>query len=145
LIVYLDASALVKRYLAEAGSAAVDGLVAEASVVGTSLISRAEVAAAMARASRINILNSSEAEKALKAFRSQWPDLVATPVTQVLVANADTLAWEHGLHGYDAVHLASAMLWQEALTEPVTMATYDQELWRAAQQVGMDVWPASIE
>jgi len=145
VIVYFDASAIVKRYLAEAESAAVDGLVAQATVMGTSLISRAEVSAAVARAARMNVLNSAEAEKALKTFRAQWPDLIATSVTQVLVAEADALAWEYGLRGYDAVHLASARLWQEALSEPVIMATFDHDLWAAAQQAGMDVWPETLE
>ena len=30
-----------------------------------------------------------------------------------LAARAGTLAWEHGLRGYDAVHLATALFWRE--------------------------------
>ena len=145
MIVYFDASAIVKRYLAEADSAAVDGLVAQASVMGTSLISRAEVSAAVARAASINVLSSAEAQKALRTFRAQWPDLIATTVTQVLVAKADALAWDYGLRGYDAVHLASATLWQEALSEPVIMATFDHDLWAAAQKAGIEVWPETLK
>jgi len=144
MIVYLDASAIVKRYLAEAGSLSVDRLVVQASVLGTSLVSRAEVAAAIARAARMNALLAAEAEKALKTFRAQWADLIATPVTQSLVARADSLAWDYGLRGYDAVHLASALLWHEALSEPVTLATFDRELWVAGQVVGLTVWPDSL-
>ena len=135
----------MKRYLAEADSPAVDRLVAQASVLGTSLISRAEVAAAIARAARMSALPSAEAEKALKTFRAQWADLIATPVTQILVAKADSLAWEYGLRGYDAVHLASALLWQKAFSEPVMLATFDRELWAAGQAVGLAVWPEKSE
>ena len=144
MIVYLDASAIVKRYLAEAGSPSVDRLVVQASVLGTSLVSRVEVAAAIARAARMNALLAAEAEKALKTFRAQWADLIATPVTQSLVARADSLAWDYGLRGYDAVHLASALLWHEALSEPVTLATFDRELWVAGQVVGLTVWPEAL-
>jgi predicted nucleic acid-binding protein len=42
MILYLDASALVKRYVAEAGTEAVAQAIAEADVIGTSLIIRAE-------------------------------------------------------------------------------------------------------
>jgi len=63
----------------------------------------------------------------------------------MLVARADSLAWEYGLRGYDAVHLASALLWQEALGEPVTLATFDKPLWEAAQQAGMGVWPEDLD
>jgi predicted nucleic acid-binding protein len=144
MIVYLDASAIVKRYLAEAGSPSVDRLVVQASVLGTSLVSRVEVAAAIARAARMNALLAAEAEKALKTFRAQWADLIATPVTQSLVARADSLAWDYGLRGYEAVHLASALLWHEALSEPVTLATFDRELWVAGQVVGLTVWPETL-
>ena len=47
MIVYLDASALVKRYVAERGSRETGDLSASADVVATSLVSRAEVATAL--------------------------------------------------------------------------------------------------
>jgi hypothetical protein len=51
------------------------------------------------------------------------------------------LAWEYGLRGYDATHFAAALLWQETLEMPITLATYDRELWLAANKAGMAVWP----
>ncbi len=51
-----DSSALVKRYIAEPASAQVEALVAEADIAATSLITRAEVAAALAWAVRMNWL-----------------------------------------------------------------------------------------
>lgn len=141
MIVYLDASAIVKRYLAEASSPAVNHLVTEAAALGTSLVSRAEVGAALARATRLKAIHRAAAEKARRLFGAHWVDLIATPVTQSLVAQADALAWEYGLRGYDAVHLASALSWQEALSERVTLATFDRELWQAAQSAGLNVWP----
>ena len=56
MIVYLDASALVKRYIAEAGSPDVEVLIGEAQAIGTAVISRAEVAAALAKAARIGLV-----------------------------------------------------------------------------------------
>jgi len=56
VIVYLDASALVKRYVAERGSKDVVEWTAAAEIVATSVISRAEVAAALARAVRLGVL-----------------------------------------------------------------------------------------
>jgi uncharacterized protein len=144
MIVYLDASAIVKRYLAEAGSAAVDRLIAQAEVLGTSLISRAEVAAALARATRLGVIQSPEVEKARELFEAEWADWVTTPVTNSLVIRADALAWQHSLRGYDAVHLASCLLWQEGLGERVKLATFDRELWQAGQAVRLEVWPLSL-
>ena len=57
---------------------------------------------------------------------------------------ADQLAWQHNLRGYDAVHLASAVTWQEALGEVVTLATFDKQLWVAATRAGLVSWPESL-
>lgn len=141
MIVYLDASALVKRYVAEAGSAEVALLIAQAGAVGTAILSRAEVAAALAKAVRMKVLPQAGALAALQVFSAEWEDLVRLQMTEVLVARAAALAWEHGLRGYDAAHLASAMFWQDMLGEQVTVATYDRQLWAAARAAGLAAWP----
>lgn len=144
MIVYFDASVLVKRYLAETGSAAVERLFANTELPGTSLISRAEVSAALRKAVRMSAITLEEGAEALKAFRSHWIHLARLKVEETTVAQADALAWEYDLRGYDAVHLASALLWQEAVGEPVTLAAFDQQLWNAAQKAGFAVWPESL-
>ena len=144
MILYLDTSALVKRYLIEPGTADVETLVQQADGVGTSLLTRAEVSATLAKAVRMNWVNQSEADRFRQQFYSHWPAFHVIQVTEAVVALADTLAWEQGLRGYDAVHLAAALTWQEALGEPVTVATYDRQLWLAAQTTGLVVWPKSL-
>ena len=144
MIVYLDASALVKRYVAEAGSAEVEALIGEAQATGTAVLSRAEVAAALAKAARVGLVTRESALKALQSFNADWEHLIRLQFGEPLAARAATLAWEHGLRGYDAVHLAMALVWRETLGETVTVATYDRELWRGAQASGLSSWPASV-
>jgi len=145
VIVYFDASALVKRYVAEAGSAEVDRLITDAQAVGTGIISRTEVAAALAKAARVGLVTRAAAAKAITAFNADWEQLIRLQLSEPLAARAATLAWEHGLRGYDAVHLATALLWREMLGEAVVVATFDRELWRSAQASGLIPWPADIE
>ena len=144
MIVYLDASALVKRYVAEAGSPEVEALINEAQAIGTAVISRAEVAAALARAVRIGLVTREAGSKALQAFNADWEHLVRLQLGEPLVARAAALAWEHGLRGYDSVHLASALAWSESLGETVAVATYDRELWRGAQASGLSARLAAM-
>jgi uncharacterized protein len=144
VIVYLDASALVKRYIAEAGSPEVEVLIGEAQAIGTAVISRAEVAAALAKAARLGLVAREAGEKALRAFNVDWEHLVRLQLSEPLAARAATLAWEHGLRGYDSVHLASALVWSEMLGEPVVVATYDRELWRGAKAGSLSPWPAQM-
>ena len=144
MILYLDASALVKRYIAEPGSDEVAQRIAAAAGVGTSLISRAETSAALAKAARMGALTREAAAAALQVFRSEWPLLIRVQATELVLTRADALAWELGLRGYDAVHLASALIWQEGLGEAVTLATFDRQLWDAAHAQGLAVFPENL-
>ena len=97
VILYLDASALVKRYVAEGGWRETADVCAKADIVATSLVSRAEVAAALAKAVRLGIVEPDNGRKAQRAFASQWPDIAKVPVTEALVARAEALAWDAAL------------------------------------------------
>ena len=132
MIVYLDASALVKRYVLELGTPEVARLIVQAEAVGSSITSRAETAAALAKAYRLNVLTRGDAESAVGRFREEWPSLIRVQLTESVVIRADHVAWEYGLRGFDAVHLASALLWQEQLNREVTFVTFDRQLWQAA-------------
>lgn len=144
MIVYVDASALVKRYVTEVGSADVNALAARATAVATALVTRAEVAAAFSRAVRVGVLDDVAGHRAQRRFSREWPDLMRVPITEALVARAEALAWAHGLRGYDAVQMASALTWQDAVGQEVVMATFDRQLWDAAPDAGLQVWPAKL-
>ncbi len=144
MIAYLDASALVKRYLVEQGSRRTIALMAESEMVATSIVSRAEVAAALAKAGRIGLVTENVARTAQRSFDRDWPDLLRVPMTEALVERAKALAWDHALRGYDAVQLASAVMWQESVGAGIVVATFDAQLWTATRQVGMKAWPEDL-
>jgi predicted nucleic acid-binding protein len=144
VIVYFDASALVKHYVAEEGSTEVEELLAGGSLAGTSVLSRAEVSAAIARACGAGVLAEAEGAAAVRLFRRQWPSVFRIRVDEGVVARADMLAWDQGLRGYDAVHLASALAWRESLGEDPVLATFDRQLWDAARAEGLAVWPERL-
>ena len=105
-------------------------------IVATSLVSRVEVAAALAKAVRLGIIEPESGRKAQRAFAGQWADLAKVPVTEALVSRAEALAWDFALRGYDAVQLASALTWQEAVGTEITLATFDRQLWDADRNAG---------
>lgn len=82
--------------------------------------------------------------RAQRRFSREWPDLMRVPVTETLVARAEALAWAHGLRGYDAVQLASALTWQDALGREIVLATFNRHLWEAAPQAGLRAWPERL-
>lgn len=144
MITYLDTSALVKAYVREFGSEEVMQLIRVATVVGTSRVSKAEMAAALATAARIKYVNAVDAKQAWQDFQANWRTLYKIAVSETVVDKAASLAWEYGLRGYDAVHLATASLWQETIGEPVTLATFDFQLWVAGEMAGLSVWPEKL-
>ena len=46
--------------------------------------------------------------------------------------------------GYDAVHLASALIWQECVGTEILLATFDLQLWEAAPKAGVKAWPDQL-
>jgi predicted nucleic acid-binding protein len=144
VILYLDASALVKRYIDEPGSAEITALLANASHIGTANISRAEMTAALAKAMRMRVPTSLQASAARELFLDDWSAFIRIQITDFVVARACDYAWEHGLRGYDAVQLAAATVWAEALGDLVTFATFDRLLWQAARDVGLAVYPLDL-
>jgi predicted nucleic acid-binding protein len=112
--------------------------------VATSLVSRAEVAAALAKAVRLKIVAPDSGRKAQQAFATEWPDIAKISVTEALVSRAAALAWDFALRGYDAVQLASALTWQESVGAEITLATFDRQLWDAGRKAGIRTWPEAL-
>ena len=144
MILYLDSSALAKRYLFEEGSTEVQRLIAGAEQVGTSVIARVEVVAALGRARRQKLLDDQPAARLRVLFTGHWLSFVRLSLGENTIERADALAWELALRGYDAVHLASALAWREAIAESPLFATFDKVLRKAARTQGLNVWPEDL-
>ena len=141
MMVYLDSSALVKCYGEEAGALETIELIEAAEMVATSLVTRVEVASALARAVHRGILAPEAGREAFRAFSDEARALIQMPVSERVLSRAEAFVWDYGLRGYDAVQLASAVSWQERVGRPVTLATFDTRLAAAAQQIQLAVWP----
>ena len=142
MILYLDPSALVKRYIQENASQDVNAWIEAADMVVTGLITRVEAAAAIARAGRMKLITSDDTLAALRQFHSEWESFQRLPITENTVVRGDVLAVEHNLRGYDATHLACALIWQETLGMPVTLASFDGQLIEAARGVQVAYLPS---
>jgi predicted nucleic acid-binding protein len=142
MIVYFDTSALVKAYVEEAGSRQVHAILDyPANSFGSAIITEVEMAAALQKAIRLyNAAEYSMAES-WQDFLDDWSAFTHLEVSDFLVKRASRIAFEYRLRGYDSLHLAAARMWQEKLRSPITLATYDRDLWLAGRQAGMQVWP----
>ncbi|MHB0876170.1 MAG: type II toxin-antitoxin system VapC family toxin [Anaerolineae bacterium] len=142
---YYDASALVKFYVVETGSGDVRQLLRSDTLSVTSAVAGSEVPAAIARARRMGRITLPGAEAAMAMFRQEWlAKYMTLPLDDELALEAGELAWRHGLRGFDAAHLASAIALGRLYGERITVVTYDRHLWRAAKAEGMDAFPAEL-
>jgi predicted nucleic acid-binding protein len=57
-------------------------------------------------------------------------------VTEDIARSAGDIAEDHGLRGYDAIHLASVLMFG---SDEVLLATWDRDLAMAARTEGLDV------
>ena len=145
MILYLDTSALVKRFIVEKGSADVNALISVADLVGSSIISQVEMASALGKALRMEWIDSTSAQSAYQDYLGQWQYFTRLMVSPGLIDRAAQLSWDFGLRGYDATHLASALFWQESLDMEIVLATYNRELWIAAKKSGIKIWPEILD
>ena len=144
ILLYVDTSALFKRYVEEDETEAVLARMEEAPNVGTVLMTQVEVAAALAQAVRGQRMDENEARDAEREFLGDWDDFTRIGVTDALTARAGELAWQHDLRGYDAAQLAAALVWQEATEgteDEIVFACFDNELREAAKAEGLETWP----
>ena len=143
-LLYVDTSALFKRYVEEDESGAVLARIEETRTVGTALITRVEVAAALAQAVRQRRMGRNEAREAEQEFLDDWDDFTRIGVTAGLAGRAGNLAWQHDLRGYDALQLAAALAWQDTckdVDDDVVFACFDNDLRHAAAAEGLETWP----
>jgi uncharacterized protein len=144
MILYIDTSALVKSYVKETSSDNVVDLIENAETVGSSVLAKVEMASALEKGVRQKWVARTNALKAWNDFLEDWPSFTRLIVSAGTIDRASALAWEYSLRGYDAMHLACGLLWQETLGIQITIATYDRELWRASNKAGLTAWPASL-
>ncbi|MGH7312218.1 MAG: type II toxin-antitoxin system VapC family toxin [Candidatus Rokuibacteriota bacterium] len=133
MILYLDASALVKLYVEEAGTPVVADRIAAAAAVATALITYAEARAALARHRRDGALSVVDLRRAVRELDREWGAYNIVDLTDALVRSAGALAERHALRGYDAVHLAAA-LDLRAAGAGLEFCAFDTRLSRAARR-----------
>ncbi len=141
MVLYLDTSALVKRYVREDDSDEILSRWRSASEIVTSSVAYAEMLAALYRKKREGGLGDGVIEEVARAFRRDWGSFIRVEVNDQLNASVERLISRHFLRGFDAIHLASALVVQERLSERFLFACFDVRLAAAARSEGLATIP----
>ena len=113
--VFLDSSALAKRYVQEPGSDRVEEILSSASSLGLAVSGVAEVVSALCRRRRERKLSPQQYSKAKQALFEDIEDASIVNLTDQVVARAVSLLERWPLRSSDALHVASAAEWSAEL------------------------------
>lgn len=145
-VYFFDSSAAVKRYVAETGTYWVASLFKPSAknIIYVAQITGVEVVSAISRRQRGGSLTSTAANKSIARFKRDFQNkLRVLRLTDSVTSDAMRLAEIHGLRGYDAVQLATALELENRFVSrklaSITFISADNQLNQAAQNEGLTV------
>ena len=109
--VFLDSSALAKRYVQESGSDRVEEILVSALSLGVSMVSVPEIVSALCRRRRERKLAQQQYLKAKQALFEDLGDSSIVNITDQVVARAVELLERWPLRSSDSLQVASAAEW----------------------------------
>ncbi|HYZ98827.1 MAG TPA: type II toxin-antitoxin system VapC family toxin [Acidimicrobiales bacterium] len=131
MALFLDTSALVRRYVHAPGRDLVLGTMADDGAWCASALCRSETLLALHRLA----VTPTQHERMWGRLRDDWDAFFVIPVDERCLAQALELGATYGLRTIDAVHLAAA----DRLPRPARFATFDRRQIPAAAALGFEV------
>ncbi len=141
MIVYLDTSALIKLYVKEEGTALVLKMLKSADLIATSKVAYVETRTAMARLWREGLLKEQTYQLVKESFQQDWNNYLLVELSDTVINMGGEMTEKYKLRGFDAIHLASALMLKKQLEQDITGGCWDARLWDAFKD-NMDVFPA---
>lgn len=140
--VYLDTSALLKRYVEEEGTARVIGLTEDPGGVRIVILDLAlvEARSAVRRREREGDMAGADADRILKQIEEDASSsFLVQPATSAVMEEAARLIDRHPLRAYDALQLAGCLVVRTGAPGPLTFVCADARLCEAAGLEGLSV------
>lgn len=141
-LLYIDASAWVKRYFEEAGSGWINQQFDQGILMGASTLGLIEIAATCARKRTAGAIDAARFQQIETDLLDDWKGLFQVDLAPEVIEQSLDVARTHALRGADCAHLASAIVFREqfALTGvDFSFVASDQELKAAALKAGFTV------
>jgi predicted nucleic acid-binding protein len=132
-MIYLDSSALVKRYIRENGTEALQSIMSGAAELITSKLTYAEIWSAFMRKFREGGLEKNSLDEAADRFDKDWDHFFVVDFHDELLGTIKKLITRHALKAADAVHLSSALWIANETKSNLTFIASDSGLLKAAE------------
>jgi predicted nucleic acid-binding protein len=141
MILYLDTSALVKRYFKEPYSEDVINKWRSATQIATSFVTYAETMASIFRKRRESHLDNLIVQEIQDLFKQDWLSFVRVEVNDELNLYVDRVTEQYQLRGFDSIHLASALIIHHSFQQDFLFACFDDKLAAAARAEDVQTFP----
>jgi predicted nucleic acid-binding protein len=135
VIAYLDTSALLRLVLGEPG--ALDVLRSCEALVSSELLA----VESLRTIDRLRLQGTLSAEEAAsrRATTTEWLEVVDLVLLQRSILARASEPFPIPLGTLDALHLATALVWQDRMHQAIVMATHDRDLALAGRSFGLEV------
>jgi len=131
-MIYLDSSALVKRYAEEVGTDFVKSILATDGLITTSKLTYPEILSALMRKVRSGEIEKKTFNGIVDKFDKDWGHILVLDFHNDLLPIVKTLIEKHPLKAADAIHLSSALWLKLSSKVDVTFVASDSNLLKAA-------------
>lgn len=128
---FLDSSALLRRYVADRHRPMVIEAMTQAADWAVSALARTELQLALVQAS----ISARDRDRFWSSVRDDWDAFWQVPVDARCLARATEIGAQFGLNLVDATHLAAA----DRLPRPLRYVTFERQQIPAAAELGMHV------
>jgi uncharacterized protein len=130
-MLFLDTSALLKRYVEEEGTTLVLQLMGQDLDWAVSAVARTEAEITLCRLG----FDPSVDASTKSSLGEDWEHCHVVPIDPACLARAAELGCQHDIRTLDALHLAAA----DRLPQPLVMLTFDRSQADAARAMGLTV------
>jgi predicted nucleic acid-binding protein len=130
-MLFLDTSALIRRYVVEEGTDQVVRRMDEDAAWAVSSVARTEVEITLCRLG----FGADELDALRRRLRDDWERCHVVPVDPACLDRAAELGCGHDVRTLDALHLAAA----DRLPRPIVVLTFDRRQADAARAMGLVV------
>ena len=131
-MIYLDSSALVKRYVQEEGTDFVKSILAGNGLITTSKLTYPEILSALMRKVRAGEIERKTFNGIVETFDKDWDHVLVLDFHNDLLQIVKGLIEKHPLKAADAIHLSSALWLKLSSKADITFVASDLNLLKAA-------------
>jgi uncharacterized protein len=135
---YFDTSALLKRYVDERGAIHARRLIRRYRVL-SSAIAPLEAVSALCRRQRAGELKTADFEAITLRLRADWDYWELVEIGSGVLDRAEGIIRQTGVRALDALHLASASMFQTEAEAEAPFVTGDDKQRKAASSLGLRV------